>query len=182
MPRRGTAVARGKQAGRECRIKPAPKPGQQMPADIVSLHNNVISFQIRPSGWSGGRARRCSLCMHQPSGCQDRGHAGFTDVVSQALGEGRRRQIAVALGIKTRRAVWQNPASIHPSVHSTNIYQTWIQRQALLWGKCQGGELAQPGPFWKAPGKKQSPQGWGEASLGNGVGQRRPVCHVLVWY
>lgn len=63
--------------------------------------------------------------MHQPSGCQDRGHAGFTDVTSRALGEGRQRQISVVLGEgkKARKGEWlardRHPPT-HLSIHSFN--------------------------------------------------------------
>lgn len=82
-----------------------------------------LALDSAAPGWSGGWARGYPVCMHQPSGCQERGHDGFTGVISRALGEGRQRQISVALGKKTRKGGWfarVRPPPIHPSIHSFN--------------------------------------------------------------
>lgn len=64
--------------------------------------------------------------MHQPSGCQDRGHAGFTGVISRALGEGRQRQISVALGKKQGEEGGLPGIGIHPSIHPFDKYLSGV--------------------------------------------------------
>lgn len=63
--------------------KPTPKPGQQMPTDIVSPHNNVISFQIR--------LRQCVPTLHASAvPLPGWGHARFMGYSHQALGHSRK--------------------------------------------------------------------------------------------
>lgn len=68
--------------------------------------------------------------------------------------------------------VWQGPAPIHPSIQQIFIRHGFGAKLCLR-EQCQGGDLSRPGPSRKAPGKSQSPQRWGEMSLGSRV--RRTV-------
>lgn len=50
-------------------LSPHQSPGQQMPTDIVSLHNNVISFWIRPhqGGQAAGQGDAQFACISRPA-------------------------------------------------------------------------------------------------------------------
>lgn len=50
-------------------LSPHQSPGQQMPTDIVSLHNNVISFWIRPrqGGQAAGQGDAHFACISRPA-------------------------------------------------------------------------------------------------------------------
>ena len=94
-------------------------------------------------------------------------------------GGGRQMQISVTLvgkkkkkKTKDRKVVWQGPAPIHPSIQQIFIRHGFGAKLCLR-EQCQGGDLSGPGPSRKAPGKSQSPQRWGEMSLGSRV--RRTV-------
>lgn len=155
-----------------------------MPADIVSLHNNVISFQIRPrqggqaAGPGGARfacishpaartgGRPSSLVWSSPAGKADRQN-------SAALGESKSSK-----GGRFGR-VWHPPArpSIHPFIHPTIqpiLISHLLGAKLISRRECRGRDLLQPGPPREASRKRQSPQGWGDASLGNQVGTIAP--------
>lgn len=124
-----------------------------MTTDIVSPHNNVISFQIWPC--QGGQAAGEGDAGLHASAVRlpGWGQAGFTGVVRRAPGEGRQRHSPVAADkqIKSKR-VAGHQAPIHLSLCPPNKYLSPIYSvpSSVLGGGWQGGDLSQPGPSRRA--------------------------------
>lgn len=122
-----------------------------MPTDIVSLHNNVISFQIQPR--QGGQAVEQEharfACISHPA-ARPRGRLG--SLVWSVEPWGRQTEANLSdPGRKKKKTKNQGQegslagSSTHPSIHSTNIYQAWIWCQALSEGAVSG---RRPIPAW----------------------------------
>ena len=99
-----------------------------MPTDIVSLHNNVISFQIRPR--QGGQAVEqedaCFASISHPA-ARPRGMLGSLVWSVEPWGWQTDSNLSDP-GSKKKKKKNQGQegglagSSTHPSIHSTNIY------------------------------------------------------------
>lgn len=106
-----------------------------MPTDIVSLHNNVISFQIRPrqAGQAVGQGDARFACISRPAA---RTWGMLGSLVWSAEPWGRQRKANLSgLGRKKKKA--QKGGLVGSSIrassmHSTNFYQACTWRQTLL--------------------------------------------------
>lgn len=146
-----------------------------MPTDIVSLHNNVISFQIRlrQGGQAVEQEHARFACISHPA-ARPRGMLGSLVWSVEPWGRqteanlsdpGRKKKEQKT---KDRKVVWQGPAPTHPSIQQIFIRHGFGAKLCPR-GQCQAGDLSGPGPSRKALGESRSPQRWGEMSLGSQV-------------
>lgn len=152
-----------------------------MPTDIVSPHNNVISFQIRPrqDGQAAGQGDARFACISHPA-ARNGGRLGSLVWSVKPWGKAD-RQNSVALEKKNQVKESGFAGSgihllpTHPSIHPSDKCLSDIYLGAKpCSSRCnQVRDLPQPASSRTAPRKRWNPWGW-EISLGNQFGKTVP--------